>query len=268
VQHPADGNKLYYLPLASGYWKLFGTPLHDFWCCTGSMSESFAKLGDSIYFHDESGIYVNLFVPSELTWAERGVRLALDTRFPEEDTLRLTVHGARKARFAVRVRVPYWTAAASISRNGARLPDSVKSDGYFTVDRRWSDGDVLTVRMPMKLHAAPMPDDASLVAVMYGPLVLAARLGNSGLTGKTLRAVPTAPRKVPEYAADPVPVAPIVARTRDPLSWLRPVAGRALEFRTIGQEKDLTFVPLNRIFDERYAVYFNMVTPGPERTEG
>jgi Beta-L-arabinofuranosidase, GH127 catalytic domain len=43
TQHPADGSKLYYVPLASGYWKLFGTPLHDFWCCTGSDCESFAK---------------------------------------------------------------------------------------------------------------------------------------------------------------------------------------------------------------------------------
>ena len=268
VQHPVDGNKLYYLPLASGYWKLFGTPLHDFWCCTGSMSESFAKLGDSIYFHDESGIYVNLFVPSELNWAERGVRLALDTRFPEEDTVRLTVLGARRARFAVHVRVPYWTAGGSISLNGTLLPGSVHSGGYFTLERRWSEGDVLSVHLPMRLHAAPMPDDASVVAVMYGPLVLAARLGTAGLTAENLRAGPTLPRKVPEYAAEPIGIAPIVARSRDPSSWLRPVAGRALEFSTIGQESDLTLVPLNRIFDERYAVYFNVVTRRPERIAG
>ncbi len=62
MQHPADGDKLYYVPLPSGYWKLFGTPLHDFWCCTGSMAESFAKLGDSIYFQDDAGVYVNLFI--------------------------------------------------------------------------------------------------------------------------------------------------------------------------------------------------------------
>ena len=96
VQHPADGNKLYYLPLESGYWKLFGTPLHDFWCCTGSMSESFAKLGDSIYFHDADGVYVNLFVPSELTWAGRGVRLASSRRaFPRKTRCasRCTAHG-------------------------------------------------------------------------------------------------------------------------------------------------------------------------------
>jgi DUF1680 family protein len=263
VQHPADGNKLYYLPLASGYWKLFGTPLHDFWCCTGSMAESFAKLGDSIYFHDDSGIYVNLFVPSELTWAERGVRLALDTRFPEEDTVRVTVLRARQSRFALHVRVPYWTEGASISLNGKPVPGSVRSGGYFKLERPWSEGDVLTVRLPMQLHAAPMPDDASVVAVMYGPLVLAARLGATGLTPDNLRAAPTLPRKVPEFVGEPIGVAPIVARSREPSSWLRPVAGRALEFSTVGQKNDLTLVPLNRIFDERYAVYFNMAAPDP-----
>ncbi|MFZ1099704.1 MAG: beta-L-arabinofuranosidase domain-containing protein [Steroidobacteraceae bacterium] len=260
VQHPADGDKLYYLPLASGYWKLFGTPLHDFWCCTGSMAESFAKLGDSIYFHDDSGVYVNLFVPSELTWAERGVQIALDTRFPVEDTLRLTVRSARPTRVAVHVRVPYWTAGASVSLNGTALPGgSAHPRGYFTLERRWSEGDVLTVRLPMRLHAAPMPDDPSLQAVMYGPLVLAARLGNAGLTAENLRAEPTRPRKIPEYGAEPLAVAPIVARSRDPSSWLRPVSAGALEFRTTGQESDLTLIPLNRILDERYAVYFRMV---------
>ena len=62
VQHPRDGSKLYYVPLQSGFWKLFGTSMHDFWCCTGSMAEAFSKLGDSIYFKDDAGLYVNLFV--------------------------------------------------------------------------------------------------------------------------------------------------------------------------------------------------------------
>jgi hypothetical protein len=115
----------------------------------------------------------------------------------------------------------------------------------------------------MQLHAAPMPDDASVVAVMYGPLVLAARLGATGLTPDNLRAAPTLPRKVPEFVGEPIGVAPIVARSREPSSWLRPVAGRALEFSTVGQKNDLTLVPLNRIFDERYAVYFNMAAPDP-----
>ena len=258
VQHPADGDKLYYLPLAGGYWKLFGTPLEDFWCCTGSMAESFAKLGDSIYFHDAAGVYVNLFVPSELDWRERGVRLRLDTRFPEEDRLRLTVHTARPARFVLRVRVPYWTDGATVALNGRPLAAAAIESGYLRVARRWSDGDTLTVRLPMRLHAAPMPDDASIQAVMYGPLVLGAKLGTAGLDAQHLRAPPTPPRTVPEYTAAPLAVAPLVVRSADPADWLTPVPGRPLEFTTRAAGAPLTLVPLNRIFDERYAVYFNV----------
>jgi uncharacterized protein len=261
VQHPADGDKLYYLPLESGWWKLFGTALHDFWCCTGSMSESFAKLGDSIYFHDARGVYVNLFIPSTLTWAQRGVQLTQETRFPEEDTLRLKVETARPQRFALRVRVPYWTASPSAELNGTPLP-FVARNGYFTHERRWSEGDVLSVRLPMRLHAAPMPDDASLQAVMYGPLVLAARLGTDGLTEANLRAGPTRPRKVPEYQGEALAVAPIVTHSGEPAGWLEPASG-ALEFRSVGQARELTLVPLNRIFDERYAVYFRVIEPTP-----
>ena len=260
VQHPADGDKLYYLPLESGYWKLFGTPLKDFWCCTGSMSESFAKLGDSIYFRDADGVYVNLYVPSELDWAGRGVRLTQETRFPEEDTLRITVHAARPQRFALKVRIPYWTHGASATVNGRTLTTAPR-EGYLALERRWAEGDVLTVRLPMRLHAAAMPDDASIQAVMYGPLVLAARLGSAGLSSANLRAGPTPPRKVPEYQGEPLPVAPIVVRSRDPSTWVRREPGGALEFRTVGQARALTLVPLNRVFDERYAVYFQVNEP-------
>jgi uncharacterized protein len=263
VQHPADGDKLYYLPLESGYWKLFGAPLHDFWCCTGSMAESFAKLGDSIYFRDDRGVYVNLFIASELTWSERNIRLVLDTRFPEEDTLRITVHGAWPGTIALRVRVPYWTSGAEARLNGTLLPARAAPGGYLSVERRWRDGDRLTVRLPMYLHAAPMPDDQSIQAVMYGPLVLAGRLGSDGLTAAGLRAGPTAPRKVPEYPAQPVAAPVITARSGDPASWLTPVSGHALEFRTTAQVQPITLAPLNAIFDERYAVYWKVSEAAP-----
>ncbi|HYL71003.1 MAG TPA: beta-L-arabinofuranosidase domain-containing protein [Candidatus Dormibacteraeota bacterium] len=263
VQHPADGDKLYYLPLQSGYWKLFGTPLQDFWCCTGSMAEAFAKLGDSIYFHDAAGVYVNLFVTSELDWGERGVRLNLQTRFPEEETVRLTLRSATPVRLAVRVRVPSWCQGGSAQLNGRALEGFAEPGGYFSLERRWRDGDELTVRLPLRLHAAPMPDDPTLQAVMYGPLVLAGRLGSAGLNGGNLRAPPTKPRTVPEYPAEPLPAPAITARVADPASWLTAVPGRPLEFHTKAAGEPLTLVPLNRIFDERYAVYWKFAPPAP-----
>ena len=258
VQHPSDGDKLYYVPLQSGYWKLFGTPLADFWCCTGSMAESFAKLGDSIYFRDARDLYVNLFVASEVSWREKNLRLIQETHFPAADTSRLTIRVRRPTQMALRIRVPYWTENGSAALNGKHLEGFAAPGSYFVLDREWHDGDRVDVTLPMRLHVATMPDDPTLQAVMYGPLVLAGKLGTNGLTPATLRAPPTPPRQVPEYTAEPVSAPDIVAPSADVASWLQPIAGRSLEFRTTGQAADITFVPLNRIYDERYAVYWKV----------
>jgi DUF1680 family protein len=258
-QHPADGQKLYYVSLAPGLWKLFGTPLNDYWCCTGTMSEQFAKLGDSIYFHDDDGVFVNLFVASELDWSERGIRLVQDTRFPEESTVTLTVRAPRPVAAALRIRVPYWAGRrGSAVLNGRALDGFAAPGGYFVLDRTWRDGDRVELTLPMRLHAQAMPDDDSLQAMMYGPLVLAGRLGAEGLTPATLRAAPTRPRTVPEYPLGPVPAPAFRAPAADPADWIRPVAGRPLEFRTVGQAQDVTLVPFHSLFDERYAVYWSV----------
>ncbi len=189
------------------------------------------------------------------------MRLVLDTRFPEADTVRLTVHAARPVPMTVRLRVPYWTAAASAQLNGETLASAGTPGSYLVLKRIWREGDRIELRLPMRLHLARMPDDPTLQAVMYGPLVLAGRLGTAGLDRAHLRAGPTAPRHVPEYGAEPIDVAPISAPSADPLGWLAPVAGRSLEFKTTHLARPITLVPLNRIFDERYAVYWRVVEP-------
>jgi hypothetical protein len=257
-QHPADGDKMYYVSLATGLWKLFGTPFHDYWCCTGTMSEAHAKLSDSIYFHDAEGIFVNLFVPSTLDWKERGVRLVQETRFPESGATTLTVHTSQPINVALRIRVPYWATGENVAKlNGKTLDGFAEPGGYYVVHRTWRDGDRLAVDLPMSLHVQPMPDDPALQAVMYGPLVMAGRLGTAGLTAATLRAEPTKPRTVPEYKLDPVPAPAFIAPTGDPAQWIRPT-GPSLTFKTVGQARDIEFVPFYRIFDERYAIYWKV----------
>lgn len=256
-QHPSDGNKLYYVPLASGYWKQFGTPYHDYWCCTGTMSESFSTLNDSIYFHDERGVFVNLFASSELDWKEKGIRIVQETRFPEEDVIRLTTHVSRLTSFPIRIRVPSWTSGGRASLNGRPLEGFAAPGGYYVIDRAWRDGDKLEIHFPMRLHLAPMPDDPKIQAVMYGPLVLAGKLGTEGLNAQTLRAEPTQPRTVPEFKIPPVPAPTFRVSSEDPASWIRPLSG-PLEFETFGQERNVTLVPFYRLYDERYAVYWEV----------
>jgi DUF1680 family protein len=252
TQHPRDGSKLYYVSLASGYWKLFGAPQADYWCCTGSGSESFAKLADSIYFSDDNGLYVNLFIASELTWRERGVTVTQDTQFPADPRTRLIVKTARPAAFELRIRVPSWVArGGSAKLNGTPIEGFAAPGGYLVLDRTWHDGDRLELSLPMALSASPTPDDPSVQAMVYGPLVLAARMGTAGLRPEVLRAEPTKPRTIPEYKADGLPMPSLTGVA----PWLRAAPGKPLTFHTTGPGERRELVPLYQILDERYAVY-------------
>jgi hypothetical protein len=123
------------------------------------------------------------------------------------------------------------------------------------LERSWRDGDRLEVALPMELHLHPMPDDPTMQAVMYGPLVLVGQLGTDGLTPDVLRAEPTKPRTVPEYKSAAVPAPELSARGAPPREWIHRKDG-VLEFTTVGQARDVTLVPFHALFDERYAVYW------------
>ncbi len=259
TQSPEDGSKLYYVPLGSGYWKLFGTPLQDYWCCTGSGSESFGNLGDSIYFHDNDGVYVNLFIASQLDWPEKGLRLTQQTRFPEEEGTTLVVSVSRPTAMRLRIRVPTWaTRGGAVLLNGRAVDGFAAPGGYFVLNRTWHHGDKIEVSLPMNLHLETMPDDGGLQAIMYGPVVLAGRMGKEGLTSEIIRAEPTKPRSIPEYKREGLPTPSLVAAPAGPEAWIHRDTTSPLTFRTSGQARDFVLDPLYRILDERYNVYWRM----------
>jgi DUF1680 family protein len=162
--------------------------------------------------------------------------------------LRFTLE--RPATLTVRVRVPYWaTRGGAISINGTAMPAFSTPGSYLLLRRTWQTGDLVEIELPMSLHRAAMPDDERVQAMMYGPLVLAARLGAQGLTD----AMQTGGYYA-EYKDPPVAVDDIVADPAGP-PWLEPVGGSPLTFRTVGQKTDEVHVPLHAIHGERYAVY-------------
>ncbi|HTO87763.1 MAG TPA: beta-L-arabinofuranosidase domain-containing protein [Thermoanaerobaculia bacterium] len=254
TQNPEDGTLMYYYPLASGYWKFYGSPLSAFWCCTGTGAEEFAKAGDSIYFHDDAGIFVNLFIPSEVRWAEKGLRLVQETRFPDEVRTTLRIEAERPVEMTLRLRVPWWaTRGGTVKLNGAALPVFASPSSYLTLTRTWKAGDRVELELPMSLAVDPTPDDSSVQAVMYGPLVLAGRLGREGLT-RTM----TYGEYDCELKGDPIHAPEITADPKNAASWVEAVSSRGLAFRTKGQARNLDLVPLDRLFGERYAVYWRV----------
>lgn len=93
-QDTESGMVCYFLPMLSGAFKVYSTPEQSFWCCVGSGFESHAKYAEGIYYHGDNELIVNLFIPSELDWEEKGLSLRQTTAFPEEETTRLEVKSA------------------------------------------------------------------------------------------------------------------------------------------------------------------------------
>jgi DUF1680 family protein len=251
-QDPHSGLVTYFQATRPGYPKLYGTAERSFWCCTGTGMENFAKLGDSIYFHADDALVVNLFVASTLDWSEKGVRLRQTTRFPDEAATRLAVDAAAPVRFTLRLRHPAWCERLTITLNGRPLVDSTQPGRYVDVDRTWRRGDVLDVALPMRLHLQALPGASDIAAVMFGPLVLAARMGAEGIT-------PGADIVASEFAygwvlkTDDVPLPRLALQGRSLEDAVRP-AGAPLSFR----HGEVELAPFHRIHHERYSLYWQL----------
>jgi len=258
TMNPKDGMTMYYVPLESGYFKVFSLPLSSFWCCTGSGTESFAKLSDSIFFHDDSTLYVNQFIPSRLEWPEKKLFVRQETGFPEQEGTKLIFQSQSSTRLAVKVRVPYWAdKGVSAKVNGAPVAAAAKAS-YLTLERDWKAGDTLEISLPMRLHSQPLPGDPTMQALMYGPLVLAGELGTQGLSRDMQYGDPFNARGGKFLRGDPVPAPELLANGESIEEWVKPVGGQPLTFRTTGQRQNITLSPLNRLFEQRYGVYFRV----------
>ena len=156
---------------------------------------------------------------------------------------------------AIKIRVPWWaTSGGMIKVNGTKVEAFASPSSYVLLDRTWKEGDRVEVSLPMSLHLESMPDDKTIQAAMYGPLVLAGRLGTEGLTKSMFYCESeTSPK------GDPIPAPAIKTSPADPASWLKPAPGEPLTFESTGQPRNITLIPLYKLFGERYAVYWKTV---------
>ena len=244
---PETGTTIYYLTLGNGYSKIYARPFDSFWCCNGTGAEEFAKLTDTIYYHDSDSIYVNLFIASEVNWPEKSVRITQQTSFPEEQGTTLLISAAKPVDLELKLRIPYWAKTGIVKVNGHVVPAFATAGSYLVLRGPWKNGDRVELSLPMHLHAAPMPDKKTLQAVMYGPLVMAARF-NEEPSDTWYR------HFAAEEKQQPAPTQQFKGKIEDPASWLEPADG-TLTFRTVAQTQSATFVPLSSIVHERYSVY-------------
>lgn len=238
-QDPATGAFAYMVPLLSGAAREWSSPEGDFWCCVGSGMESHAKHGDSIFWRaaDGGALLVNLYVPARLDWAEKRLRLELRGAYPFAGPAELEVlEAGALEELTLFLRVPSWCAAPVLRLNGEIQPLRV-AEGYLALRRAFTAGDRVELELPRAPRLEATPDDPQVVALLDGPLVLAADLG---------------PATEPFGGGEPALVG------QELLADLVAVPGRRSHYRAarIGRPGALAFEPFFAARGRRTAVYF------------
>jgi hypothetical protein len=171
----SDGKTFYY----SDYRMAGGMKVYywDAWpCCSGTYIQAVADYPNLIYYKDASSLYVNLFVPSEVTWKRRDgeVKLTQETNYPEGDVTTLKLTMSQDQKFALNFRVPEWTRGISVKLNG-QPTQSHSGSGirWAFFDRWWKSGDTVEIHIPLTWRLLPVDKQhPDRVAAMRGPTAM------------------------------------------------------------------------------------------------
>lgn len=257
-QDPDSGMATYFQGARPGYMKLYHTPENSFWCCTGTGMENHVKYRDSIYFHADRSLYVNLFIPSTLRWQEQNAVLTQRTSFPESPGTTLRLQLREPSEFTLKLRHPRWSKTAVVLVNGEEAARSSHPCSYVDVSRQWRSGDVIEMQLTMEVAAEWTPVAPDIVAFTYGPLVLAGALGGEGLAPGSDIIVNE--RRIGKYNDSPFIAPQLSGDPHDIAQAIRP-GGRPDEFWIMSAErKPVRLIPYHRVAHERYATYWR-ITP-------
>lgn len=187
TRDPRTGGYVYFTTLRPQGYRIYSRVNQGMWCCVGTGMENHSKYAHFIYTHTaDRTLYVNLFVPSELTNEHFGIRQ--QTRFPFIDTSRtdlptpqtavteLTV--TRGGTYTIAVRHPAWAGQEyAVTVNGTAVNAAVTPGkaSYVRLNRTWAEGDRIAIYLPMTLRVEECPGLSEYVAFKFGPILLAAK---------------------------------------------------------------------------------------------
>jgi DUF1680 family protein len=206
----------------------------DKWpCCSGTFPQITADYGISSYFQDADGIYVNLYVPSRLTWRQHGANLSLTQRtaYPHQAHTEFEIKTDRDTAFSLRLRIPAWAGpATSLSVNGKRVNMDLTPGRFANLTRTWKSGDRIALEfdIPLTLQAVD-PQHPNLVALQHGALAL--------------------------FAINP-PAAPI---SRASLLHAQPLSTGSLDWEATIDAGKIAFKPFEAIGEEQYRLYQEVI---------
>ncbi|WP_338875322.1 glycoside hydrolase family 127 protein [Spirosoma sp. SC4-14] len=248
-QHPEKGGFVYFTPIRPNHYRVYSQPETSMWCCVGSGIENHTKYGELIYSHSANDLFVNLFIPSTVNWADKTIRLTQRTGFPYENGSELVVETKKPQEFSLNIRYPKWAGDFVVLVNGKAQTVEATPSSYVAVRRKWKSGDKVTIRFKTSTQLEYLPDGSNWAAFVNGPIVLTAKTSTNDLTG--LFADDS--RMGHETKGKLYPLTNAYALVGDPatyLNTLKPID--RLRFSL----DSLTLQPFYEVHDARYQMYF------------
>jgi DUF1680 family protein len=264
AQHPEHGGYVYFTPARPRHYRVYSAPNEAMWCCVGTGMENHGKYNELIYSHADDNLYLNLFIASELSWREKGVKIRQETQFPLEEQVKLTIVEGSSS-FNLMVRYPVWVKEGElkVAVNGEEIDYSAQPSSFFSIKRNWAKGDEVLIELPMHNYIENIPNVPEYVAFLHGPILLGAKTGTEDLKGLIAD-----DGRWGHYAAGtylPVDEAPILIEDdlENIADKLEPVEGKPLNFKLdveMINSQELTLEPFSQIHDARYMMYWLALT--------
>jgi DUF1680 family protein len=248
-QNPVTGMTLYHIPTAPGYYKFWATPDSSFWCCTGTGMENFSRISEYIYAVEDNTLYVNQFVPSELSYKDDGFKLIQETNMPDGKDLNIKIICKNPISMKLAIRIPSWTSEDyKVNLNGKPLTAKAAPGSYLLLDRVWHNGDKIEISFVPHLWFSLLPVTDKYVAFGYGPIVLAATFPRENVKYKTGDEEPShgKPIDVPGIQFDPNTFSKNILT----------VDARKLIFKIKSESgSEIKLMPLYKIVNQYFAIY-------------
>lgn len=265
--HPEHGGYVYFTSARPGHYRVYSKPNAAMWCCVGTGMENPGKYGQFIYTHNNDSLWVNLFMPSELNWREKGVKLTQSTDFPVSGNSTFTVSTDSTQRFSLQLRHPGWCEKMTVKVNGKPIKTKSMPSSYISIDREWADNDRIDIEMPMKVTIEELNHLPSYVSILRGPIVMGARLDTdaplTGLIADDHRWAHIAHGPLVSVFDTPL----LIGKRSEilkKLNGMKPVSGENLKFSVPGlfdgKYSNLTLEPFHNIHDSRYMMYWLSMT--------
>lgn len=172
LQSGRTGRCVYHLPLGSPRKKSF-LKENDFRCCNGSSVEAFSALNTGIYYHNDTGVWVNLFIPSKLSWPEKKLTLEQHRNFTDYQEVEFKVSTATATTVPLHFLAPSRVKNVEVFVNEQKQETSISPNSYITLQRAWKKNDQIRIKFEFDFYISTMPDDSNVLAIFYGPILLA-----------------------------------------------------------------------------------------------